>query len=65
MSKRYDPATKTLNLENLYYDTDLTSEGIHMVLSRRIVMTAVITIIKENIPEVGVPDCQVKSVVKG
>ncbi|KAK2184943.1 hypothetical protein NP493_242g01048 [Ridgeia piscesae] len=51
MSKRYDPATKTLNLENLYYDTDLSSEGIHMVLSRRTVMSAVITIIKENIPE--------------
>ncbi|KAI0209380.1 Nuclear RNA export factor 1 [Lamellibrachia satsuma] len=51
MSKRYDPATKTLNLEKLYYDTDLSSEGIRMVLSRRTVMSSIINIIKENIPE--------------
>lgn len=49
MSNRYDPTTKALNLSNLHADKEL--ENLYMALSRAQVMSSVVKIIKENIPE--------------
>ncbi|XP_078314032.1 nuclear RNA export factor 1-like isoform X2 [Crassostrea virginica] len=51
MSARYDPATKALNLSCLAKDQSLAAENLFMALSRRSVMTSVIKVIEENIPE--------------
>lgn len=51
MSNRYDPATKALNLSSLHTDKDLSKESLYMTLSRAQVMSNVVKIIKENIPE--------------
>ncbi|KAL3887113.1 hypothetical protein ACJMK2_027069 [Sinanodonta woodiana] len=51
MSKRYDPASKTLNLSNLYNDADLQAQNLRMALCSRQVMASVIKIIGDNIPE--------------
>ncbi|XP_048734460.1 nuclear RNA export factor 1-like [Ostrea edulis] len=51
MSSRYDPSTKSLNLSCLAKDQALMAENLFMALSRRSVMTSVIKIIDENIPE--------------
>lgn len=51
MSNRYDPTTKALNLSSLHTDTDLCKDNLYMNLARAQVMTNVVQIIKENIPE--------------
>ncbi|KAK3601259.1 hypothetical protein CHS0354_040438 [Potamilus streckersoni] len=51
MSKRYDPASKTLNLSNLNKDTDLQAQSLNLALNSPEVMSSVIKIIGDNIPE--------------
>ncbi|KAK3093491.1 hypothetical protein FSP39_016397 [Pinctada imbricata] len=51
MSNRYDPSTKSLNLTSLSSDQSLQSDGMTMNLSAAHVMTCVVKIIQENIPE--------------
>lgn len=51
MSARYDPSTKALNLSCLAKDQSLAAENLFMALSRRSVMTNVVKVIEENIPE--------------
>jgi len=53
MSNRYDPATKALNLSSLHTDQALAQDSLFLALSRPQVMSNVVKIIKENIPEVG------------
>jgi len=53
MSNRYDPATKALNLSSLHTDPALAQDSLFLALSRPQVMSNVVKIIKENIPEVG------------
>ncbi|CAC5418521.1 NXF [Mytilus coruscus] len=56
MSSRYDPATKALNLSNLYNDANLSQEKIHLALNKQTVMSQVSDIIGENIPELETLD---------
>ncbi len=49
MSGRYDPALKSLNLSDLYNDSDLNKEGLHLPLNK--FSNTVLNIIQENIPE--------------
>ncbi|XP_074862282.1 nuclear RNA export factor 1 isoform X2 [Carettochelys insculpta] len=51
MSKRYDGSQQALDLKNLRTDPDLVAQNVDMVLNRRNCMTAVLQIIKDNIPE--------------
>ncbi|OWF40033.1 nuclear RNA export factor 1-like [Mizuhopecten yessoensis] len=51
MSRRYDSSAKLLDLSNLYQDSEMSQENLHLPLSRQNVMTQVVTIIEENIPE--------------
>ncbi|KAL4236273.1 poly(A)+ mRNA export from nucleus [Mactra antiquata] len=51
MSNRYDPVTKTLNLSSLHTDKDMVEAKYYISLARRQVMSNVVKIIKENIPE--------------
>ncbi|KAL3874362.1 hypothetical protein ACJMK2_037388, partial [Sinanodonta woodiana] len=52
MSSRYDPASKALDLSNLYNDTEMRSENLYMALNREEVMSSVMKIIEDNIPEI-------------
>ncbi|EDS33177.1 conserved hypothetical protein [Culex quinquefasciatus] len=49
MVKRYNPATKALNLEKFHADPDLAD--IHCALTRPQIMMAAFDVIKENIPD--------------
>lgn len=51
MSGRYDSSTKTLTLSNLYQDQRLREKNLYLALSRPQVFSHVVSIIKENIPE--------------
>ncbi|XP_053373641.1 nuclear RNA export factor 1-like [Mercenaria mercenaria] len=51
MSNRYDPTTKALNLSSLHTDKELSQDNLYMNLARPQVMTNVVKIIQENIPE--------------
>ncbi|WAR19551.1 NXF1-like protein [Mya arenaria] len=51
MSNRYDPATKALNLSCLHTDQELAQSNLFMCLARPQVMSNVVKVIKENIPE--------------
>ncbi|CAH1792138.1 unnamed protein product [Owenia fusiformis] len=51
MSKRYDPATQTLDMSDFFNDTDLNNENIRVVLNRPNPMENFLKIVKENIPE--------------
>ncbi|XP_078613431.1 uncharacterized protein LOC144883079 isoform X2 [Branchiostoma floridae x Branchiostoma japonicum] len=48
--KRFDAATSTLNLSNLYWDTELQAQDIHVVLNQKFYMNSVIAIIMEIVP---------------
>ncbi len=54
MSNRYIPSSKSLNLSNLYNDSDLNKEGLHLPLSK--FSRTVLKIIQENIPELEILD---------
>ncbi|KAH3852511.1 hypothetical protein DPMN_095021, partial [Dreissena polymorpha] len=51
MSSRYDPTTKALNLSSLHSDGELSKHELYMALARAQVMSNVVKIITENIPE--------------
>lgn len=51
MSRRYDSSAKMLDLSNLYQDSEMSQENLRLPLGRPNVMTQVVTIIEENIPE--------------
>ncbi|KAK6181635.1 hypothetical protein SNE40_009456 [Patella caerulea] len=51
MSARYDPSTKVLDLNTLHKDTSLQADGLYMSLNKINVMSEVINIIRDNIPE--------------
>ncbi|XP_033733776.1 nuclear RNA export factor 1-like [Pecten maximus] len=51
MSRRYDSSAKMLDLSNLYQDSEMSQENLHLPLSRQNVMSQVITIIEEHISE--------------
>ncbi|CAE1292225.1 NXF [Acanthosepion pharaonis] len=51
MSERYDSSTKTLNLSNIYQSQSLQQKKLFLVLNRPQVFSHVVSIIKENIPE--------------
>ncbi|XP_046327842.1 nuclear RNA export factor 1-like [Haliotis rufescens] len=51
MSDRYDPTTRSLNLSSMFSDEVLRAAGMFLALNRSNVMSNVIKVIKENIPE--------------
>ncbi|KAJ8309187.1 hypothetical protein KUTeg_014061 [Tegillarca granosa] len=56
MSGRYDPPTKTLNLSSLYEDPGLLQDNLYLALNRNNIMSEVVKIIEENIPELEALD---------
>ncbi|XP_045146534.1 nuclear RNA export factor 2-like isoform X2 [Echinops telfairi] len=51
MKKRFDVSQKSLNLQSFRFDQDLMSHDIDMILNRRNCMSATLTVIEENFPE--------------
>ncbi|XP_064624145.1 nuclear RNA export factor 1-like [Lineus longissimus] len=52
MSNRYKPERLTLDLSNFASDADLRKEGLYFPINRENVMSTVISIIEDHIPEV-------------
>ncbi|XP_066266995.1 nuclear RNA export factor 1-like isoform X1 [Branchiostoma lanceolatum] len=47
--KRFDAATSSLNLSNMYWDTELKAQNIRVPLNQKKYMNSVIAIIKDNV----------------
>lgn len=64
MSNRYDVATKGLNLSSLHQDQELQQQDLYMALARDQVMSNVVKIISENIPELVCLDMSANKLFK-
>ena len=57
MSAQYDPSIKVLDLTALQDHKGLLDAGFFLPFNRHVVAQAVSSIIKQNIPEVGLCSC--------
>lgn len=53
MSKRYNPATGCLDMSRFHNDPTFLGQEVYVPLARSSVMSNVIKIINENVPQVG------------